>query len=101
MPRMFVQGNDTPSFSQHLVIHEGLTNFLLDLLRVKLSILRGSVIKAIFFTVRKFELKLHTEREKRLEEGELLLLLCGSGALSILLSRTLFLDGLQCIRSNV
>lgn len=65
---MFVQGNDTPSFSQHLVIHEGLTNFLLDLLRVKLSILRGSVIKAIFFTVRKFELKLHTEREKRLEE---------------------------------
>lgn len=48
MPRMFVQGNDTPSFSQHLVIHEGLTNLLLDLLSVKLSILRGSVIKAIF-----------------------------------------------------
>lgn len=48
MPRMFAQGNDTPSFSQHLVLHEGLTNLLSDLLRVKLSILRGSVIKAIF-----------------------------------------------------
>lgn len=48
MPRMFVQRNDTPSFSQHLVIHEGLTNLLLDLLSMKLSILREFAIKAIY-----------------------------------------------------
>jgi len=98
---MFVQGNDTSSFSQHLVIHEGLTNLLLDLLSTKLSIPKGSVIKAIFFTVGKFELKPSTDREKRLEEGELLLLVRGSGALAVIRSRSLFLDDLQCIRSNV
>lgn len=61
----------------------------------------GICDKSNFFTVGKFELKPRTDREKRMEEGELLLLVHGSEALAVFLSRSLFLDDLQCVRSNV